>query len=134
MPSDFERAYLMARQAYLLGPFSETEEDFARRIAEIGARQGVRAAAEAISKECKTNGIRMSPQSALDILAQAEQNLGRHQQQPPQPGPAHAGPGPDHSPENLDEERSPRGHVASGFVIAAVAVMAAMVALSMVLR
>jgi hypothetical protein len=134
MPSDFERADLMARQAYLLGTFGESEDDFARRIAEIGATRGVRAAAEAISEECNANGIRMSPRRALKSLAQTEQHLRGKQQRPPPP--ARTGPGPDYSPasEYLDEMHPPERRVNRGFALAAIAVMAAMDALSMILR
>ena len=77
MPSDFERACLMARSVFSWGFSSETEEHFTRRIAEIGATHGVMAAAQAISDDCNASGLKMSPQRVLKSLAHAEQQLRR---------------------------------------------------------
>jgi hypothetical protein len=79
--SDRDRAYLMAQGAWRrFRHTSEPEERFASRIADIGAAQGLQAAAEAIAQNCREYGLEMSAQRVLKSLASDLSRAG-------QPGP-----------------------------------------------
>ena len=68
--TDRNRAYAMAEGAWTtFGHSSEPQADFAARIAEIGAQEGVSAAAEAIAADCRRNGLQMSAKRVLKGFA-----------------------------------------------------------------
>lgn len=68
--TDRDSAYAMAEGAWAtFGHSSEPQDAFAARIAEVGAREGMSAAAEAIAEDCRRNGLQMSAKRVLKGFA-----------------------------------------------------------------
>jgi hypothetical protein len=97
--TDRSRAHTMAVGAWRrFGHSSEPEADLAQRIADIGAAQGLTAAAQAIADDCNAHGLQMSAQRVLKGLADDLQH-------PQAPGPRPMPPG----VQRLVEGKSSRG-------------------------